>query len=64
MKDDKPKKYVPRDVPEYEYAAPVKTEPPPAPKPAVAAPEPAPEAALPVGTHFENLKKLRRAGKA
>lgn len=30
---------------------------------AIAEPDPAVEAATPVGTHFDNLKKTRRAGK-
>jgi len=55
MKDEKPaKKMVPRDVTPWE----------PEVELAVVVPEPAPEATLPVGTHFDNLKKTRRAGKA
>jgi len=66
MKDDKPvKKMVPRDV--DDLAVPV-----PAPmvteykaeasgEPFFIHPEPAAEATLPVGTHFDNLKKNRRA---
>ena len=52
MKDDKPvKKMVPREVDPWE----------PEPELAVVVPEPVAEATLPVGTHFDNLKKNRRA---